>query len=138
MIHPAMATKWLAAARIASEWKTSWNPNVVGHGSGRWKRVDAGADAVEQRAKPEQEKRRGPQAVKELRQRCKGHAPDADGRAWRTSEVGSILGSQVVLPAAWWRTLAKLGPRGRTKERVIAMGPASSIVSIADEVADGP
>jgi len=72
-----------------------------------------------------------------LRQRCEGHAPGADGRAWRTSEVGPILGSQVVLPAAWWRTLAKLGPRGRTKERVIATDPASIILSVADEVADG-
>jgi hypothetical protein len=107
---------------------------VAGRGAGT---VDVGAEAVEQRAEPEQEKRRGPQAVKELRQRCEGHAPGADGRAWRTSEVGSILGSQVVLPAAWWRTLAKLGPRGRPR-RVIATGPASSIVSIADEVADGP
>jgi hypothetical protein len=86
---------------------------VAGRGAGT---VDVGAEAVEQRAEPEQEKRRGPQAVKELRQRCEGHAPGADGRAWRTSEVGSILGSQVVLPAAWWRTHVKLGPRGRTKE----------------------
>ena len=31
------AMYWAAAATITSAWKTSWNPNHRGHGSGRWR-----------------------------------------------------------------------------------------------------
>ena len=31
------AMYWAHAATITSAWKTSWNPNHRGHGSGRWR-----------------------------------------------------------------------------------------------------
>ena len=35
MTQPAIAAKCAAAAAITKAWKTSWKPNVRGHGFGR-------------------------------------------------------------------------------------------------------
>ena len=61
-------------------------------------------------------------------------------RAAKRRRAGDLEVIDVGLRAVsrpWWRTLAKLGPRGRAHARVIATGPASRVLSVADEVADG-